>query len=93
MNILDLFHKGGPAMWPLLFLSILSLSVIFERLWFWLRIFSQEKEIVTRILDAARDNWEIAIDIAQQAIDQPIGRSYTRLYDSAKLSRKHFDLL
>ncbi|MFM6132893.1 MAG: MotA/TolQ/ExbB proton channel family protein, partial [Sphaerospermopsis kisseleviana] len=60
MDILDLFNKGGPAMWPLLVLSVLSLSVIFERLWFWLRILTQEKEIVERILDAANDNWEIA---------------------------------
>lgn len=74
MDIIDLFYKGGPAMWPLLALSILSLSVIFERLWFWLRIFSQEKEIVDRVLDAAHDNWEVAGDIARQATDQPIGR-------------------
>ncbi len=74
MDILDLFHKGGPAMWPLLVLSVLSLSVIFERLWFWLRILMQEKEIVERVLDAATENWEIATEIAQKAVDQPIGR-------------------
>ncbi|AFZ25338.1 biopolymer transport protein [Cylindrospermum stagnale PCC 7417] len=74
MDILDLFYKGGPAMWPLLVLSVLSLSAIFERLWFWLRILTQEKEIVERILDAAHDNWEAAVEIAQQSTDQPIGR-------------------
>ncbi len=74
MDILDLLKKGGPSMWPLLVLSVLSLSVIFERLWFWLRILTQEKEIVNRILDAAGENWEIAQAIAEQARDQPIGR-------------------
>ncbi|WP_138506343.1 MotA/TolQ/ExbB proton channel family protein [Nostoc sp. PA-18-2419] len=74
MDILDLFYKGGPAMWPMLVLSILSLSVIFERLWFWLRIFSQEKQIVDRVLDAAHDDWQVAGDIARQASDQPVGR-------------------
>lgn len=74
MDIVDLFKKGGPAMWPLLVLSILSLSVIFERLWFWLRILSQEKEIVNRVLDAARVDWASASDIARQATRQPIGR-------------------
>lgn len=74
MDILDLFEKGGPAMWPLLVLSILSLSVIFERLWFWFRILTQEKEIVDRVLDAAGEKWDIATEIAQQATDQPIGR-------------------
>jgi biopolymer transport protein ExbB len=74
VDILDLFYKGGPAMWPLLVLSILSLSVIFERLWFWLRMLTQEKEIVDRVLDAARDNWEVAAEIGRRATDQPIGR-------------------
>lgn len=74
MDILKLFQEGGPAMWPLLVLSILSLSVIFERLWFWLRILTQEKQIVDRVLDAAQDNWGIAADIARQSTDQPIGR-------------------
>lgn len=75
MDILDIFQKGGPAMWPLLALSILSLSVIFERLWFWLRILIQEKEIVNSVLDAAYDNrWEEAAEIANKATNQPIGR-------------------
>jgi biopolymer transport protein ExbB len=74
VDILDLFYKGGPAMWPLLVLSILSLSVIFERLWFWLRILAQEKQIVNRILDAAQDNWQEAADIAKVVNHQPVGR-------------------
>lgn len=84
MDILDLFKKGGPAMWPLLVLSILSLSVIFERLWFWLRILMHEKEIVERIQEAATENWEIATEIAQRATDQPIGRF---LYAPLRLQR------
>ena len=43
-------------------------------MWFWLRILTQEKQIVDRVLDAAQDNWEIAADIAKQATDQPVGR-------------------
>ncbi len=34
-NVLDLFHKGGGFMWPLLALSILSLAIIVERLIFY----------------------------------------------------------
>ncbi|NRB06651.1 MAG: MotA/TolQ/ExbB proton channel family protein [Richelia sp.] len=74
MDIFELFQKGGPAMWPLLALSILSLSVIFERFWFWLRILSQERAIVDCVLEAAQDHWEIARDIAKRATAQPIGR-------------------
>ena len=74
MDIVDIFRKGGPAMLPLLALSILSLSVIIERLWFWFRILTQEREIVERILTAARDNWGGAMQLARRATDQPIGR-------------------
>lgn len=74
MDILALFRKVGPVIWPLLFFSVLCLSVILERLWFWLRILSQERQIVDRVLDAARDNWGAAREIAERATDQPIGR-------------------
>lgn len=74
MDVVDLFRKGGPAMWPLLALSILALSVIIERLWFWFRILNQERQIVNRILDAARDNWGGATQLAKRSVDQPIGR-------------------
>lgn len=32
--MLELFHKGGPIMWPLLVLSIVALTVVLERLIF-----------------------------------------------------------
>lgn len=84
MDIVDIFGKGGPAMFPLLALSILSLSVIIERLWFWFRILTQEREIVERILAAARDNWGGAMQLAKRATDQPIGRF---LYAPLRISK------
>jgi biopolymer transport protein ExbB len=35
-NFLSILHKGGPVMWVLLFMSIVSLTLIFERVWFWI---------------------------------------------------------
>lgn len=32
--MIQLFLKGGPAMWPLLIVSIITLTVVLERLWF-----------------------------------------------------------
>ena len=74
MDVVQIFRDGGPAMWPLLALSILSLSVIIERLWFWVRILSQEREIVNRILNTASANWGSAAELAKRAVNQPIGR-------------------
>ena len=74
MDIVDWFNKGGPAMWPLLALSVLAVSVIFERLWFWLQIVTQEKQIVNQVLEAASNNWLKAAEISRRATNQPIGR-------------------
>ncbi|MBF2015218.1 MAG: MotA/TolQ/ExbB proton channel family protein [Rivularia sp. T60_A2020_040] len=74
MNIQEIVRKIGPVVWPLLFFSVLSLSVIFERIWFWLRILTQERKIVDRVLDAAQDDWSVATEIAERATHQPIGR-------------------
>lgn len=37
MSLLDYFYRGGPVMYPLLFCSLLSLTVIIERIIFWIR--------------------------------------------------------
>ncbi|CBN57219.1 MULTISPECIES: MotA/TolQ/ExbB proton channel family protein [Kamptonema] len=74
MNIQEIIAKGGPAMYPLLVLSVLSVSTIIERLWFWANLISKEKQIVNRVLEAARRDWAAANEIAKQAHQQPIGR-------------------
>ncbi|TVQ15999.1 MAG: MotA/TolQ/ExbB proton channel family protein [Leptolyngbya sp. DLM2.Bin15] len=74
MNIPELFQEGGLAMWPLLVLSILALTTIIERIWFWSKILTREREIAGRVIEAARRDWQAAADIARRANDQPIGR-------------------
>ncbi len=61
-------------MWVLLFLSVLSLSAVIERLWFWFGILTEEKEIMERVLEAVHRNWLDAKEIARRSSDQPIGR-------------------
>jgi biopolymer transport protein ExbB len=83
VNIPELFARGGPAMWPLLLLSILALSTIIERIWFWSKILSREREIAGRVLEAARREWSDATEIARKASDKPIGRF---LYSALELN-------
>lgn len=60
---------------PLLLLSILALTAIFERGWFWFGVLTKERETVNRVLDTVRRNdWVTATEMARQAYDQPIGR-------------------
>jgi len=75
VNVAELFQKGGPTMVPLLLLSILALTAIFERSWFWFGVLTKERETVNRVLDTVRRNdWVTATEVARQAYDQPIGR-------------------
>lgn len=74
MEIGSLFTKGGITMYPLLALSVLTATVIIERSRFWFNVLNKEKEVVNRILDATRRDWNMAAEIARQAYDQPAGR-------------------
>jgi biopolymer transport protein ExbB len=74
VNIVDLFQKGGPAMWPLLGLSILAIGTIFERLWFWSSSLKNERKTADQILEASRRDWDEATHLARQVSSRPIGR-------------------
>lgn len=73
MNLPELMQKGGPAMWPLLFLSILTLSTIIERLWFWSRFLLREKQVLDQIMDAGSRNWDMVAKVARDRRNHPIG--------------------
>lgn len=83
MNIAEIFAQGGIAMWPLLFLSILTLGTVIERIWFWSKILTREREVAGRVLEAARREWAAATDLAERANRLPMGRF---LYAALKLS-------
>jgi biopolymer transport protein ExbB len=74
VNPVELFQKGGPAMWPLLILSILSVSTIIERLWFWSQILMKSNQVQSRILDTASRDWDLAVKVANDNKKYPIGK-------------------
>lgn len=74
MRFFDLFLKGGPVMYPLLALSVLTMAYAFDRAWFWIRLVTQENRIVNDVLDAARYDLAKAHEITLLARYLPIGR-------------------
>lgn len=74
MTLAELIEKGGVSIWPLLFLSILALGTIIERLWFWARVLIKEDQILNNVMDSAMTNWDRAGEIASRYRNHPLGR-------------------
>jgi biopolymer transport protein ExbB len=58
--MIDLFFRGGPVMYPLLACSLLVLTVIIERLLFWVSIdLNSNRQLIEEILELCRQgDWE-----------------------------------
>jgi hypothetical protein len=81
--------KGGIAMWPLLFLSILSVSTIIERIWFWSKVLLSENQILNQIMEVAWRNPEMAAKIARENRNHPLAKF---LYAPLKLNNPEPDV-
>ena len=73
MTLEEIIVKGGIAIWPLLLLSIISVTTIIERLWFWSQVLLQEKTIIDRVSEAAELNWNLVAKIACEYRKHPLG--------------------
>lgn len=96
MNIITVLEDGGPSIWLLvslfIVLSVLALTTIIERIWFWSKILTREREIVGRVLESASRDWDVARDIARRSLDQPIGRFLHAALDLQKPEPEIFQL-
>jgi biopolymer transport protein ExbB len=41
--VIDLFHNGGPIMWPIAVVTMFAIAVIAERSWWWLQLARQRR--------------------------------------------------
>jgi biopolymer transport protein ExbB len=62
--MIDLFFRGGPVMYPLLACSILVLTVIIERLLFWVTVdLTRNRQLIEDVLELCRQgDWEAVRD-------------------------------
>jgi biopolymer transport protein ExbB len=78
----EIIQKGGITMFPLILLSVLSLSTIIERLWFWGRLLFVEGQVFNRIMDTANRNWDMASKVTREFPNHPLANF---LYEPLKL--------
>jgi len=74
MRIYEILTSGGPVMWPLLGCSIVVLTVLFERLFFWLQLErNRNRPLLDEILHLAeKGDWATIKDKAMGCEDHVI---------------------
>jgi biopolymer transport protein ExbB len=76
MNFIKIFNDGGIVMYPLLFSSILVVTLAIERLYFWSKIGNKQKQLIRTVLDLYQNQSPLVIDRLQRERDLPIARIF-----------------
>lgn len=93
MNISNLLRAGGIVIWPLLFFSVLAVSLILERITFWLKISGRQEQVVREALKFYRQgNVVSALDILQNNADLPIARIFLAALELEEPTPEEFRL-
>jgi biopolymer transport protein ExbB len=72
-EFIEMMEAGGPTMWPLLFLSILAITMIFERSFFWIALLLKEGQVLGQIMETAVRNWDAVAKVAREFRNHPLG--------------------
>lgn len=75
-KFLDVLIAGGIVSVPLLAFSLITVALIIERFWFWVRIKSREKLLIKEVLRVYRSDYVTAIAKLRKNIDLPTARIF-----------------
>jgi biopolymer transport protein ExbB len=82
LDLLTIIHQGAIATYPLILLSILSVTVVLERLWSLRNISSATLRISEALLDPIKKGQrDLAVAICRQNPDSPVSRIFLRVFD------------
>jgi biopolymer transport protein ExbB len=77
LNLIEIIHKGALATYPLILLSIISVTVVFERLWSLRNIRATTLRITESLLDPIQKGQrDLAVAICKQNSHCPAGRIF-----------------
>ena len=82
-RLTELMDRGGLVMWPLLFMSVLSLALSFERGVFWLSMNRSVRRRYRRFLDALRSGDQETVRSLSAADDTAYGELAGRLAEGS----------
>src|SRR5256886_11677965 len=82
LNLIEIIHKGAIATYPLILLSIVSVTVVLERLWSLRNINSMTLRITESLLEPIKKGQQdLAITIYKQNSHCPAGRIFLNIFD------------
>jgi biopolymer transport protein ExbB len=82
LNIIQIIQQGAIATYPLIIMSVISLTVVFERLWSLRNIGSATLRITDSILEPTRKGQrDLAIAICKQNSNCPAGRIFLNVLE------------
>jgi biopolymer transport protein ExbB len=82
LDLLTIIQQGAIATYPLIFLSIISVTVVLERLWYLRNINSKTLKITDSLLDPIKKGQtDLAVAIGKQNSDSPAGRIYLKIFE------------
>jgi biopolymer transport protein ExbB len=73
--LIDKFHKGGPIMWPILIVSIIGLTVVIERIFWWsARWFRRDPKRIEKVFTAIENGDTAEASRLSRATRDPVLR-------------------
>jgi biopolymer transport protein ExbB/TolQ len=88
LNLIEIIHKGALATYPLILFSILSVTVVFERLWSLRNITSTTLRITESLMDPIQKGQrDLAVAICKQNSHCPAGRIFRTVLERAESHR------
>ena len=88
LDLIDIIHKGAIATYPLILLSIVSLTVVFERLWSLRNLGAITLRVTESILEPVKKGQrDLAIAICKQNSNWPVARIFLNILERESSSR------
>jgi biopolymer transport protein ExbB len=91
-TVIKIFQDGGVVMYPLLVLSILSLTLVIERILFWSKVVRQQNSLIQDVLTLYRRAPRAALQKLEQNTNLPMARIFLAALELEKATPEEFRL-
>lgn len=91
-NFLDILIAGGIVSVPLLAFSLITVALIIERFWFWMRIKLRERPLIKEVIRIYHFDYVTAIAKLRKNVDLPTARIFLEALELEKANAIEFRL-